>query len=146
MTDRINFQSAEFKALLAEEKAIASAQALIEWLMDEEGLSRKSLAERLGISQAAVSQLLGLSPKNLTVRRLARVLHALGDDLVLTSTKRKICAQRGHQRASDWGEAYAAKRCHSGKIEGYLAANDHLQTDTPTGTVLEFSDWFEEAA
>ncbi len=78
----------DYKALYAEEAAIAEVQLLIAELMEEKGISQKELAARLGVSQSAVSQLMGLSPRNLSVRKLARVLFALEDTLFVTSASR----------------------------------------------------------
>jgi transcriptional regulator with XRE-family HTH domain len=72
-----------------EESAVARSQGLIEWIMDRQNLSNKDLADRLGVSQAHVSQMLGRSPKNLSVKKLARVVAALGDKLVVSSEARE---------------------------------------------------------
>jgi len=79
---------ASYDALYAEEAAIARAQALICWVMDQNEVSQRALADRLSISEAAISKMLGSTPENLSVRRLARVLYALGDKLNLSSELR----------------------------------------------------------
>ena len=71
--------------IFAEEALIVDAQTAINTLMVELGVSRAELAERLGVSQARVSQMFSDNAKNLTLRTLARVFHALGDHCRITS-------------------------------------------------------------
>jgi len=44
------------------------------------GVSQKDLAERLGVSTARVSQYLSAHGRNLTLKTLGRIAHALGED------------------------------------------------------------------
>jgi transcriptional regulator with XRE-family HTH domain len=69
---------AHYELLVAEEDLILEAQMLIQGALNERGLSQKDLAELLGVGQSYVSQMLGLSGRNLTLRTIARVMHALG--------------------------------------------------------------------
>ena len=59
---------------------IADLQHSILKILDEKGMNQAELASSLGVSRAAVSQLLG-SASNLSVQRLARVYRALGYSL-----------------------------------------------------------------
>jgi len=77
-----------YEALYAEEAAMARAQGLITWVMDQRGITQKVLAEKLNVSEAAISKMLANTPENLTVKRLARVLNALDDKLNLSSELR----------------------------------------------------------
>ncbi|MEZ5915156.1 MAG: hypothetical protein R3C42_05970 [Parvularculaceae bacterium] len=67
----ILFRKTDEHVLEAEEAAVARAQGLIEWAMERIDVTNKELARRLNVSQAAISQMLGLSPKNLSVKKLA---------------------------------------------------------------------------
>lgn len=72
----------EFELLVAEEELIADAQMYIHLLMKRNGVSQSDLARALGISKAAVSQMLG-PDANLTLRRLARVAAILGEHVTV---------------------------------------------------------------
>lgn len=109
----ILFRKTDEHVLEAEEAAVARAQGLIEWAMERIDVTNKELARRLNVSQAAISQMLGLSPKNLSVKKLARVLLALDDRLVITSEKR---------------EAYLAD-CNSERIRKFAKAIPVRETE-----------------
>ena len=64
--------------LVAEEELILHAQMLIQRVLNERGISQKKLAEKMGVGESYVSQMLGLSARNLTLRTIARVMEALG--------------------------------------------------------------------
>jgi plasmid maintenance system antidote protein VapI len=70
---------AEFELLVAEEDLILEAQMLIQASLNQRGMTQKKLAALLGVGPSHVSQMLGLSPRNLTLRTIARVMHALGE-------------------------------------------------------------------
>lgn len=116
------------EVLEAEEAAVMKAQGLIEWIMHTRGISNKELAARLDVSQAAVSQMLGLSPKNLSMKKLARVLHALDDELVITSKSRaNSLATKQEEEGALWVKVMvqdAIKRVSAPKYELPLHAND----------------------
>ncbi|GHH16158.1 hypothetical protein GCM10008023_19840 [Sphingomonas glacialis] len=69
---------AAYDLLLVEEELILQAQMLIQAAINERGISQKDLAGLLGVAPSYVSQMLGDSARNLTLRTIARVLHALG--------------------------------------------------------------------
>jgi transcriptional regulator with XRE-family HTH domain len=71
--------------ILAEEAFIVDAQFAIHNLLEAKGMSRADLARALNISEARVSQLFGHNPKNLTLRTIARIFRALGEEPRLTS-------------------------------------------------------------
>ena len=67
-----------YELLVAEEELILHAQMLIQRILNEQGVSQKQLAAKMGVGESYVSQMLGLSPRNLTLRTIARVMQALG--------------------------------------------------------------------
>lgn len=71
-------------AIEAEERFRVDVQQGIHLVMSERGITKTILAERLGVSQARVSGIFA-SRMNLTIRTLARVFHALQDEVGLTS-------------------------------------------------------------
>lgn len=73
-----------YELLVAEEELILHAQMLIQRLLNERGMTQKMLAEKMGVGVSYVSQLLGLSPRNLTLRTIARVMKALDASATIT--------------------------------------------------------------
>lgn len=63
--------------LLSEERLILNATEKVYEALDCANVSKKSLAEKLGISKSEVGQRLS-GRRNLTIRSLASMLHALG--------------------------------------------------------------------
>lgn len=74
----------------AEENALIDIQFLIQELILEKGVSRAGLAERAGISAARLSQIFS-SEANPTAKTCARLIHALGEKLAVT-TERKLAS------------------------------------------------------
>lgn len=66
-----------YELLLAEEELILEAQMLIQRALNDRDMTQKNLAERLGVGESYISQMLGASARNLTLRTIARVLKAL---------------------------------------------------------------------
>jgi transcriptional regulator with XRE-family HTH domain len=73
--------------LQAEEDALLAATELVCAAMEEDGVSRQELAQRLDISASEVTQRLG-GARNLTLRSLVDMLDALGRELVLASRRK----------------------------------------------------------
>jgi transcriptional regulator with XRE-family HTH domain len=73
--------------LQAEEDALLAATELVCSAMEEDGVNRQELAQRLGISASEVTQRLG-GARNLTLRSLVDMLDALGRELVLVSRRK----------------------------------------------------------
>ena len=69
---------ANYELLLIEEELILAAQMLIQRAINESKMTQKDLASLLNVRPSYVSQMLGDSARNLTLRTVARVLHALG--------------------------------------------------------------------
>jgi transcriptional regulator with XRE-family HTH domain len=76
----------EFRKLLAEEELILEVTETICDILENEKISRKELADRLGKSKGFVSQLLN-GGRNLTLRTVADILHVLGYKVTLTPYK-----------------------------------------------------------
>ena len=76
----------EFRKLLAQEELILEVTETICELLENEKVSRKELAERLGKSKGFVSQLLN-GGRNLTLRTVADNFHVLGYKVTLTPQK-----------------------------------------------------------
>lgn len=73
-----------YEVALAEENAVAHVQAMALRLLAAKKITRTELAASMGCSTAHVSQLLGDEPKNLTVKKAARLFYHLGEELVIT--------------------------------------------------------------
>ena len=76
----------KFRKLLAQEELILEVTEIICDLLENEKISRKELADRLGKSKGFVSQLLN-GGRNLTLRTVADILHVLGYRVALTPYK-----------------------------------------------------------
>lgn len=73
------FRSDEFK----EELFVAEAQARLQMLLEDRGVTRAELSRKLGVSRARVTQIFSDDAKNLTLRLLARSFIALGEEPVV---------------------------------------------------------------
>ncbi len=76
----------EFRRLLAQEDLILEVTETLCELLENEKVSRKELADRLGKSKGFVSQVLN-GGRNLTLRTVADILHVLGYKVSLTPYK-----------------------------------------------------------
>ncbi len=65
------------------EDLVFSTQVALQKAMNRKGVSNKELSERLGMSPARVSQVFANSGPNLTLKTIARIAHALGEDFEL---------------------------------------------------------------
>lgn len=77
-----------YEILVAEEELILHAQMLVQRVLNEREMSQKQLAHRLGVGESYVSQMLGASARNLTLRTIARVLKALDAKAIITLDER----------------------------------------------------------
>lgn len=73
----------EAELAIAAQKLQENVRADIEWLMEHKKVSRKELANRLGISAPAVSKM--LNKPNLTLKTIARIFKALDERCDLNS-------------------------------------------------------------
>ena len=85
----------EFRKLLAQEELILEVTETICELLENEKVSRKELAERLGKSKGFVSQLLN-GGRNLTLRTVADNFHVLGYKVTLTAHKEEVKRQKSN--------------------------------------------------
>ena len=76
----------EFRKLLAQEELILEVTETICNILQNEKISRRELADRLGKSKGFISQLLN-GGRNLTLRTVADILHVLGYKVTLTPYK-----------------------------------------------------------
>jgi len=83
MNDVFGAQSDEELEVYAIEDLIFSVQLAIQKVMNASCVTQKELAERLGISPARVSQFLSSEGANLTIKTVARIGHALGENFTL---------------------------------------------------------------
>jgi transcriptional regulator with XRE-family HTH domain len=93
----INRETKYHTEVFAEEAFVVDVQSFLQQLMIEKGFNRVQLAEAMGVSRARISQIFSDDCKNLTIRLLARVVHALGDQPEISSAfchQMEINAQR----------------------------------------------------
>lgn len=68
-----------------EESFVVDVQSFLQELMNVRGMNRSKLAEAMGVSRARITQIFSDECTNLTIRLLARAVHALGDEPEVTS-------------------------------------------------------------
>jgi transcriptional regulator with XRE-family HTH domain len=113
-------QSEEENEIFALEALVVSVQVALHRAMTKHGVSNKELAERLGMSPARVSQIFSDKGPNMTLRTIAKIQAALGEEfeLLLKSDldKRKISRKESvhafavllqHKPASLWHDSSA---------------------------------------
>ena len=83
-----DMEDQEFRRLLAQEELILEVTEVLCGLLEQEKISRKELAERLGKTKGFVSQLLG-GGRNLTLRTVADILHVLGYKVTISPYREK---------------------------------------------------------
>src|SRR5262245_55077609 len=86
-----------YELLLEQERLLLEATELVEQLMAERKINRSELAERLGKSKPHVTQLLS-GDRNLTLRTLAELAHALGERVHLQTQARSEAPAKWHSR------------------------------------------------
>lgn len=62
------------------EALVFAVQVSLQKAMNKHGVTNKELAERLGMSPGRVSQILSTKGPNLTLKTIARIQHALGEE------------------------------------------------------------------
>lgn len=77
----------DYDAVFAQERAMVDASELIARALEASGMSRADLARRLGVSRGEITNRL-TGERNITVRKLAATLHACGEQLELSATRR----------------------------------------------------------
>ncbi|WP_330181865.1 helix-turn-helix domain-containing protein [Nocardia sp. NBC_01503] len=79
-------RGSEAEALVAEERLVLAATEMVHEALNARGVSKKELADRLGVRPTEISQRLS-GRRNLTLRSLAQMMHALGYGIDLDSTE-----------------------------------------------------------
>lgn len=80
--------SAGYRAVYAEESAMIDASELIAEALEISGMSRSELARALGVPKSEITARLK-GERNITVRKLARTLHAMDTQLQLSIKAKK---------------------------------------------------------
>ncbi|WP_157726808.1 helix-turn-helix domain-containing protein [Qipengyuania flava] len=107
-------KSDEFK----EELFVADAQARLQMLLEERGVTRAELARKLDVSRARITQIFSDDATNLTLRLLARGFIALGEEpIVLPKSEYEKLV-----RAAKGQDVKPAARAR-GNSEGVLTAS-----------------------
>lgn len=83
LNDVFGAQNQDELETYAIEDLIFSVQLAIQKVMNSGCISQKELAERLGISAARVSQFLSTEGANLTIKTIAKIGYALGENFIL---------------------------------------------------------------
>ena len=97
----------EFRKLLAQEELILEVTERLCELLENEKISRKELADRLGKSKGFVSQLLG-GGRNLTLRTVADILHVLGYRVALKPYKEE--EKRKERKVVEFKTSYSLRK------------------------------------
>jgi transcriptional regulator with XRE-family HTH domain len=78
------------KIIEAEERLLIDCQILLQETISNRSMTRSALAERAGMSKARLSQI--MRPEaNPTIKTMARLFHALGEDLFVTTKNKGSC-------------------------------------------------------
>jgi transcriptional regulator with XRE-family HTH domain len=97
----------QFRKLLAQEELILEVTETICDILENEKISRKGLADRLGKSKGFVSQLLN-GGRNLTLRTMADNFHVLGYKVTLTPHKVEV--KRQESNVIEFRTAYTQRK------------------------------------
>jgi len=89
--------------VVAEEGFVADVLGDADWVLQHKGISRKELALRLNVSEARVSQMFSANGRNLTLRTLARIFHALGENLKVSSPTLEQVRKKA-ELAPEWSD------------------------------------------
>ena len=86
----IEHKTSENAVLYAEEALVVDVQSFIHRMMTDKGMSRTQLADAMGVTKARVTQIFSDECKNFTIKLLARAVHAMGEQVEVTSA----CCER----------------------------------------------------
>lgn len=129
---------------LAEERFLLMVQTGIQKLLNGKDLRYRDLAQRLGVSEARVSQMFGDDAANLTIRTVARIYHHLGEQPAIL-TQREYSTLTGELEATPLGSAW---RVIASDINGIFATHaEVVEGDDDHGSIrpLKHSDWIAAA-
>lgn len=120
----------DFDATYAEEAAMVDASEMLADLLEKSGMSRADLARALGVSRSEITERLR-GERNITVRKLAASVHALGHRLSLT-TEEKVATSKADPYAgwlSRTGRSYSNSEAHHGTVRVHVRSNLSRLTD-----------------
>lgn len=100
--------SADYESTYAEEAAMIDASELIAEALEESGMTRSDLARTLGVPKSEITARLK-GERNITVRKLARTLHALGAQLELNIATKPASTRKFFTQDSPIPAAIRAK-------------------------------------
>ena len=103
-----------YDAIYAEESAMVDASEVIASALEASGMTRTDLARALGVSKSEVTARL-TGERNITVRKLAATLHALGARLELSGASRRLSDSRRRYSAWTTPERFSAQSVGSAK-------------------------------
>lgn len=123
-------QNDDEKEAFAIEALVFSVQVALQKAMNRHGVTNKELAERLGMTPARVSQIFSTKGANLTLKTIARIQEALGEEFELIAKQEikrpvkpkqaqnfRLVTARGN--SSVWKEQVPTN--HNAKIERMAA-------------------------
>lgn len=122
--------ASEREAVFAEEAFVVDVQILLHQIMEKKGISRADLARAMNVSRPRITQIFSDECKNLTVRLLARAMHAMGESPEL-SCALQLDEIRGELEYKSRQLVSAAKNVipmwddETGANEGCWPANDN---------------------
>jgi ribosome-binding protein aMBF1 (putative translation factor) len=106
-----------YAAVYAEEAAMVDASELIADALERSGMSRADLARALGVSRSEVTARLR-GERNITVRKLAETLHALGSSLKVSASTRDLSSSPKDAVVSAYVARSSLMNAHSGHDGG----------------------------
>lgn len=108
-----------------------SVQFALQKAMRENCISQKELSNRLGVSAARVSQILAKDAENLTLKTIAKIADALGEEFELISRSDiddlKCRAKKDTQHSA--ANVYLLSRSHRHGWVDQSAANDRFSVE-----------------
>lgn len=97
------------------EALVFSTQVALQKAMNRSGVTNKELAERLGMSPARVSQVFSSNGPNLTLKTIARIAHALGEDFEFIN-RRDIKSSLPEEKAKGFSAVVLQMRPRSAPV------------------------------
>jgi len=108
--------------------ALMDIQFAIIDIMDEKSLTKKELADRLGVTPARISQILS-SGSNPSIRQIGRVFHALGVDRPFKYLVPREQEIEKRQKIKHWKVLYGGN-AHSIHRAGRKFSNEMASVET----------------
>lgn len=105
MSKEFGPKNAEEERIYAEENFRIDVQMLIHDVMEKKGINQRELAQRLGVTEARVSQFFS-DRFNMTVRKLAGVFYALGERPELKLAKREVLSPLVIKHEQVWSSTF----------------------------------------